>query len=176
MSTLSRDSLTGLTSSWIACWRLSKSPLAVSWNFSRVAFASSRNDWLLPLRASAARALKASANFCWAWFTTSSFSSACFRSWSMIVAYWASFGLRFDSAVWPSLTCAQAAGALAFQAGDGLVTGLNPLGQGNPFAFGIGLASVIGILALGPEDEPCGGHADGEADEEEKDWENLVHE
>ena len=56
-----------------------------------------------------------------------------------------------------------------------LVTGLNPLGQGNPFAFGVGFASIIGVLALGPKDEPCGGHADGEADEEKKDGEDLVH-
>ena len=33
-STLSSDSLTGLTSSSMACCRFSRSPLAVSWNFS----------------------------------------------------------------------------------------------------------------------------------------------
>ena len=56
---------------------------------------------------------------------------------------------------------------LGLQIGNGLVTGLNPLGQCDPFAFGIGLPTVVGILAFGPKDEPCGGHADGEADEQE---------
>ena len=57
------------------------------------AFARSRNDWLLLFRASAARALKASASFSWAWFSRPNFSSACLRSWSRVVASWASCGI-----------------------------------------------------------------------------------
>src|SRR5208337_1495406 len=42
-------------------------------------------------------------------------------------------------------------------------------------ALGVGLAAVVGMLAFGPQDEPCGGRADGQADEEAEDGEDRFH-